>query len=187
MLKPKLPSYLSEPRAMTIKPVATERVLVLFGYDEDKKPRAAKFWQQDFEPARKAAEMMGLQVHEGETKKLRPHLSKIALGEVYKSGWGGIPKIQQKQYDALVKKLTGKAAAKPGAPPVTGYPVDWNKIEVGHLVIAPTDKPDQDGYFAAIVTKVDGNMLSLTLKDFPDETGKRHRSTVALLDPNTHG
>jgi hypothetical protein len=187
MVKPKLPSYLSEPRTMTIKPVATERVLVLFGYDEDKKPRAAKFWQQDFEAARKAAELMGLQVHEGETKKLRRHLSKIALGEIYKSGWGGIPKIQQKQYDALVKKLTSKAAAKPGAPPVTGYPVDWNKIEVGHLVLAPTDKPDQDGYFEAVVVKVAGDMLHLTLRHYPDESGMRHRSTVALVDPAKYG
>jgi hypothetical protein len=172
---------------MTIRPVATARVLVLFGYDDDKKPRAGKFYEPEFDAARKAAEMMKLQAHEGETKKLRRSLGKIAVGDIYKSGWAGMPHIRQSQYEALVKKLTGQEAAKPGAPIVTGYPASWDTIEVGHLVLAPTDRPDQDGYFAAVVTKIDGEMLSLTLKDFPEETGKRHRSTVALLDPTKHG
>lgn len=187
MTKPKSEPWMREPRQVTIRPVATDRVMVLFGYDEHKKPRAAKFYEQDFDAARKAAEMMGLQTFEGETKKVRRHLGKIALGDIYQSGWAGIAKIQQKQLNALVKRLTGKDAPKPGAPAVTGYPGDWGKIEVGHLVIAPSDKPDQDGYWATVVTAVEGDILSLTLKDFPEETGKRHRSTVALLDPTKHG
>lgn len=185
MTKPKSEPWMREPRLVTIRPVATDRVLVLFGYDDDKNPRAAKFYEP-FDVARKAAEMMKLQVHEGETKKLKRALGKVALGEIYKSGWGGIPKIQQKQYDALVKKLTGKEPAKPGAPTITGYPTNWAEIEVGHLVIAPADKPE-DGYWPSVVTAIDGEMLSLTLRDYPEEKGKRHRTAVALLDSTKHG
>jgi hypothetical protein len=155
MTKPKSEPWMREPRQMSIRPTATPRVMVLFGYDEDKKARAAKFYEPEFDAARKAAEMMKLQIHEAD--------------------------------EALVKKLTGKEASKPGAPVVASYPANWDQIEVGSCVIAPADNPTQDGFWRSVVTAIDGDMLSLTLLDFPDEKGKRHRSTVALLDPAKHG
>lgn len=187
MTKPKSEPWMREPRQMTIGPTATPRVLVLFGYDDEKKPRAAKFYEPEFDAARKAAEMMKLQTHEGETKKLRRALSKIAVGDIYKSGWAGIPHVTKSQFEALVRKLTGKEPAKPGAPAVSSYPATWEQIEIGSCVIAPADNPARDGFWKSVVTAIDGEMLSLTLLDFPDEKGKRHRSTVALLDPTKHG
>jgi hypothetical protein len=187
MAKPKSEPWMREPKAKSIRPTATPRVLILFGYDEEKKPRAAKFYEPEFEAARKAAEMMKLQSHEADTKKVRRALGKIAIGNVYASGWAGIPHIRQNQYEALVKKLTGKEAAKAGAPTVAGYPANWDQIEVGSCVVAPADNPTQDGFWKSVVTSIEGDMLSLTLLDFPDEKGKRHRSTVALLDPTKNG
>jgi hypothetical protein len=131
--------------------------------------------------------MRGWAAHEGETKKLRKSLESVKVGNIYASGFAGVPRIRQSQYNALVKKLTGKKASKPGAPKITGYPADWSSIGVGQLVIAPSDKPDEDGYWAAVVEAIDGDILTLRLTGFPLETGKRHRSTVALLDPAKHG
>jgi hypothetical protein len=167
--------------------IKSDRIMVLYGYDDQGKPRAAKFFEPSFELARKAAGFMKLQVHEGETKRLQRALSKIAFGDIYKSGWAGIPHIRQNQYEALVKKLTGKEAAKPGAPSVAGYPASWDEIVVGNCVVAPADNPAQDGFWKSVVTAINGDMLSLTLLDFPNEKGKRHRSTVALLDPTKNG
>jgi hypothetical protein len=69
---------------------------------------------------------------------------------------------------------------------VSGYPTAWADIAVGHLVIAPADKPE-DGWWPAVCTKVDGEMIHLTLRDYPSERGVRHRTAVALLDPKQHG
>jgi hypothetical protein len=184
MTQPK-PDRIREHKATTHQ-ATSDRIMVLLGYDENERPRAAKFYEWDFDAAKRAAELMKLQTHECETKKLRRALGKVAVGDIYKSGWAGIPHIRKNQYEALVKKLTGKMPSKPGAPIVSGYPTSWQQIEVGHLVIAPADKPE-DGYWPAVVTAIDGEMLTLTLRDYPDEKGKRHRTAVALLDSKHYG
>ena len=164
------------------KPPVSQRTLVVYGYDENQKPRAAKFMEADFELARKAAELMKLQVYEGEAIKLRRALKKISAGNVYASGWGFVPHIRQSQYDALVTKLTGAIPPMPGALVPSGYPKTFDEIEIGHLAIAPAAAA-ADGWWPSIVNGVDGDMLSLQLRDYPKEKGKRHRTAVALVSP----
>ena len=164
---------------------APKKVLVIYGLNEEGKPRAAKFEEKDFELALKAAEMMKLQTHEGDARKLRKALSKIRPGDIYASGWAAVPQVLWSQYQSLVKKLTGTVPPPQGAPTVTGYPTSHDAIAVGHCVIAPADSA-ADGYWPAVVTAIDGDMLHLTLRDFPKEKGKRHRTAVALLDPASY-
>ena len=170
-----------------VKPAqqSPKKVLVVYGLNEEGKPRAAKFEEKDIELAHKAAEMMKLQTYEGDARKLRKALSKIRPGDIYASGWAAVPQVLWSQYHALVKKLTGTAPPPPGAPTVTGYPTSWDDIQVGHCVIAPADSAT-DGYWPAVVTAIEDDMLHLTLRDYPKEKGKRHRTAVALLDPASY-
>lgn len=161
---------------------AQKKVLVVYGLNEYGKPRAAKFEEKDSELAHKAADMMKLQTHEGDARKLRKTLSKIAPGDIYASGWAAVPQVRWPSYQSLVKKLTGLAPPPLGAPTVTGYPTSWDDIQVGHCVIAPGDSA-ADGYWPAVVTEIEGDMLHLTLRAYPKEKGKRHRTAVALLSP----
>jgi hypothetical protein len=162
---------------------ASKPILVVYGYGEDRMPKAAKFPEAEFELARKAADLMGLQVHEGDVNKLRGALKKIAVGRIYASGWGFVSNIRQAQYETLVTKLTGAKPKEPGALVSTGLPTDWDHIEVGHLVLGEADS-SSDGWWPAIVTKIDGDMLTLQARDFPKEPAvKRHRTAVALLKP----
>jgi hypothetical protein len=172
---------MSKAKTKTKQPVS-QRTLVVYGYDENQKPRAAQFVENEFELARKAAELMKLQVYEGEAIKLRRALKKISAGNVYASGWGFVPNIRQSQYDALLTKLTGTKPPMPGALVPTGYPKTFDEIEIGHLVIAPADSA-ADGWWPSIVTGIDGDMLSLQMRDYPKEKGKRHRTAVALVSP----
>jgi hypothetical protein len=168
------------------KPVATQRVLIVYGLDDKNKPRAAKFLGPDFELARKAAGLMKLQTHEADFEPLRRHITKVAGGDVYASGWGFVPAIGRSQYDALVKRLTGKAPPKQGELVPTAYPESWSKIAVGHCVIAQEDA-SEDGWWQAVVTAVDGDMLTLQWCVNPKQPkAKRHRSAVALLDPTAY-
>ena len=70
-----------------------DRIMVVYGFGENKKPRAAKFSEPEFELARKAAELMKLNVFEGESAKLRPVLQNLAPGRIYASGEGFVPYI----------------------------------------------------------------------------------------------
>src|SRR5262249_26858372 len=68
--------------------------------------------------------------------------------------------------------------SKKAQPPL---PATWDDIKVGHLVIAPEKDPD-DGWWQAIVTRIDGDMLSLRWEG--TSRGRqfaRHRFNVGLM------
>lgn len=169
----------------TKKPVRVfpKRMMVVYGFDADGKPRAAKFPDTEFELARKAAELMGLKVHEDETAKLKPALQTIAPGNVYASGWAAIPPIRKPQYDALLARIGAPKAKAPDRLTPTGYPKSWDGIEVGHLVVAE-EASAKDGWWRAVVIAVDKDMLTLQWAEYPQQPkAQRHRTAVALCCP----
>jgi len=172
---------MSKPKATTQTKNAPRRMLVVYGFDDDKKPRAAKFAEPEFELARKAAELMNLQMHEGEARKLRRILRNIPLGKIYVSGWGSVPNIRRSQFDALVAKLSSIKYETTDAVVHTGLPVSWDLIGIGHLVLGQADSA-ADGWWPTTVEGVDGAMLVLQARDFPKAPRVvRHCSAVALL------
>ena len=115
------------------------RIMVVYGFGENKKPRAAKFPESEFELARKAAELMGLSVYEGDAAKERQSLKRLPTGRIYASGWGFVPYIRRNQFDALVAKLNGvKSEAKEAVGDI-GLPVSWKTIGISHRILAQAD------------------------------------------------
>ena len=118
-----------------IKPKAPKtrlsRVIVLFGLDEEGKPRAARFPDDDPALISKAAQALGLRV--GIATK-GPHfeiVQKLPIGRIYATGNGSVPKVAQEVYDQLNAIVGGE----PGAISPT-IPKSWDELAPGHLVLA---------------------------------------------------
>jgi hypothetical protein len=175
----KNPMSNAKKKSVSIRKVA--RILVVYGFDEDKKPRAAKFSEPEFELARKAADLMKLNVFEGDAIKLRRALKNLRAGNIYASGWAFVPSVRQNQFDALVAKLTSIKSETIDGIVDTGLPVSWDSIAIGQTVLGQADS-SADGWWPAHVVDIDGDMLVLRARDFP-KTPKvvRHRSAVALF------
>lgn len=167
-------------RAITSKPKSV-RILVVYGFDENKKPRAARFSEPEFKLARKAASLMKLDVFETDVPKLQRAFKKLPLGKVYASGWGFVPNVRPNQFNSLLRTIESTEFKEPESPSQTNLPSSWDAIAAGHLVLGQADAAT-DGWWPAIVESVDGDMLVLQARDFPDApTVTRHRSSVALL------
>ena len=157
-------------------------VMVVYGFDEDKKPRAAKFSEPEFELARKAAGLMKLNVFEGDAIKLRRALTNIRKGNVYASGWAFVPNVRsQNQFDVLVAKLTNIQSETTDGVVDISLPVSWDSIAIGQTVLGQADSP-ADGWWPTNVVDKKGDMIVLRARDFPKAPKViRHRSAVALF------
>jgi hypothetical protein len=176
------PSRASKPE----KPAAVadkRRMLILFGTDENKKPRAARFIvDENLGLLAKAADAMDLIICDVKTRKLSDLALKLPAGRVHANGTGFVPYIRQDLYDAVVE-AAGTDAAGPSAPPTAvGAPRTFDEIAKGHLVIAQEDL--ETGWWEAIVFACDGDILTLRYRDYPRlPKFDRHRTAVALLSP----
>lgn len=64
-------------------------------------------------------------------------------------------------------------------------PRNWLEIDVGHVVVA--QESPTEGWYEAIVTAADGDMLTLQWRDYPRERRVvRHRNRLALLYANAN-
>jgi hypothetical protein len=177
--------------------------VVLFGVDDNGKPKAARFIDKHADLATKAAEHLKLQI----LRITDPHIADLAgrlpAGRIHANGRGFVPFIRRGLYAKLAAAAgtpaQGNATSaqteanngsagnpsnpKSGAP---GKPRNWDEIAPGHVVIAQ-DTPT-DGWYETIVVDRDGDMLTLRWRDYPRERRFRlHRLRVALLFPNGDG
>jgi hypothetical protein len=161
----------------TQQPAKAGPAVVLFGKDEEGKARAARFRSDEAELAIKAAGSMKLRVLKVATDLTRVVADQLPLGRIYASGIGFVPEVPV----AFIERL--QELADPNAP-APGLPKSWDAIDVGHLVLAP-DTPAAHGWFEAIVTAKDKDMLTLKWRDYPKQAPlTRHRTAVALLKPS---
>lgn len=158
-------------------------VMVVYGLDEKEQPRAGSFFEGDFEQAKKAADLMGLEAFVSEAHRLKPVLQHVAEGQAYASGWGFIPRLKRNHYDALISLLASLRHRPVLGKDAAHFPVTWTEIANESLVIAQADFAEF-GWWEAIVEKVDGEMLTMRWKNFPkDPAFQRHLSAVALIRP----
>jgi hypothetical protein len=170
--------------------------VVLYGLDENGKPRAARFGNHQVELANKAAGLMGLTVC-SITPVLAAITEKLPTGRIYANGHGFVPNVRRDLYAKLVevaetaaKADAGNGGDKPSdqatetttsAPPLAqGYPRDWDDISVGHLVLA--QEGAGGGWWEAIVIARDGDTLTMRWRDYPRYPKvMQNRTAVALL------
>jgi len=170
---------MSKTKAKIVADRVRRRVLIIYGFDENQKPRAAQFKEAEFKLARKAAALMALSVYETDDAKIRHRLKKLPQGKIYVSGWGFVPTVRRVQFDNLLK-TTGVAEPKAPEPkPQAALPSSWKTIGVGDLVLGQSDSAE-DGFHTAIVERVDKDMLKLQAVEH-DVKVVRHRCAVALL------
>ena len=161
--------------------------LMVLGYDEDQKPRGARFLGADSNLVTKAAQLMDLNVYEAKTEELAGLAKKLPVGRLYSNGKGFVPNVRQNLYSQIIVALALEPQAAVGKdedqPPVaSGLPKSWDEIAPGHLVIA--QETLEYGWWEAIVIERNGDMLTLRFRDFPKlPKFSRHRAAVALISP----
>jgi hypothetical protein len=164
---------------------ADTKVLIVLGYDEDQKPRGARFPAADANLVTKAAQLMDLKVYKATTEELAALAKKLPLGRLYSNGNAFVPNVRQNLYSEIIVELAAEPQAAIGKdndelPVATGLPRTWDEIAPGHLVIAQESL--EYGWWEAIVIARTGDMLTLRFRDYPKlPKFSRHRAAVALI------
>ena len=101
--------------------------LIVLGYDEQQKPRAARFAKADGELVAKAAQLMDLKVYEATSDELASLAKKLPVGRLYSNGRGFVPHVRQSLYSQVIVALAPEPQAAIGKgdeqPPVaSGLP-----------------------------------------------------------------
>ncbi len=168
--------------------------VVLFGVDENGKPKAARFPEKQADLATKAAGHLKLQVLPIVGSVVVDLAGRLSAGRIHANGRGFVPYIRRDLYAKLVAAAdspsqgdhasTRAAAASRPAKPASqngqgDLPKNWDEIAPGHVVIAQ-DEPTE-GWYETIVVARDGDMLTLRWRDYPRERRiTRHLLSVGL-------
>ncbi len=170
------------------KQSAAAAPLMVLGYDENHKPRAARFPATDAELVAKAAQLMDLKVYAAATEDLAALAKKLPVGRLYGNGRGFVPNIRQSLYSEIIVTLVGEPQVaaigkdQDELPVATGLPRTWDEIAPGHLVIA--QEALEYGWWEAIVIGRNGDMFTLRFRDYPKlPKFARHRTAIALMSP----
>jgi hypothetical protein len=170
---------------------AASPTLIVLGFDDQQKPRGARFVDAKPDLVAKAAEMMGLNVYQATEPDLAEIAKKLPLGRLYANGRGFVPNVRQDLYSDLVVALAlepqaavSTAGDKDSLPVALGLPRTWGEIGAGHLVIAQESL--DYGWWEAIVLDRKGDTFTLRYRDYPHlPKFVRHRSGIALMSPPT--
>jgi hypothetical protein len=171
---------------------------VLFGIDENGKPKAARFTDKHANLATKAAGHLKLHVLPIVGPVVVDLAGRVRAGRIHANGRGFVPYIRRDLYAKLVAAAgspsqgdhaSTQAAAvggstNPSSPNGQKHPPkNWDEIAPGHVVIA-LDEPGE-GWYETIVIETSGDMLTLRWRDYPrDRKFTRHRLSVGLLYPH---
>lgn len=163
----------SKPTRQAQKPT---RFVVLYGLDDTGAPRAAKFIEPDEALLSRLAQALRLRIGIATGGgKHSDTLADIPMGRVYSRGNGVVPSISQDLYDKI-NALTG------GEPiPISAaLPKSWDELAPGHVVVA--QESIADGWFEAVVTKREGDTITIRFRDYPSQPEiVRPITAVALL------
>jgi hypothetical protein len=157
--------------------------MIMFGIDENKRPRAARFAvDENLGVLAKAADAQDLIICEVKTGKRADLAQKLPVGRVQATGPAFVPYVRQDLYDKVVD-AAGADAEPPGKlPKADAVPRTFDEIAAGHLVIA--QETPYWGWWEAIVVARDGDTLTLRYRDYPRlPKFQRQRTAVALLSP----
>ena len=91
--------------------------LIVLGYDENHKPRAARFPAKDSDLVTKAAQLMDLKVYAAASEDLVALAKKLPEGRLYGNGRGFVPNIRQSLYSEIIVTLAVEPQAAVGQRP----------------------------------------------------------------------
>jgi hypothetical protein len=169
--------------------ITASPTLIVLGFDDQQKPRGARFVDAKPDLVAKAADLMGFKVYEASPPDVAEAAKKLPLGRLYANGRGFVPNIRQSLYSDLVVILGQEPQAAlskngNGLPAARGLPRSWDEIGAGHLVIA--QEALEYGWWEAIVLDRQGDTFILQYRDYPHlPKFVRHRSGIAMMSPPT--
>ena len=194
----------SKSRKSTVKAAAAKRsvtkssaapataatpLLIVLGFDDQQKPRGARFVDAKPDLVTKVADLLGFKVYEASSEDVAEIAKKLPLGRLYANGRGFVPNVRQSLYSDLVVVLGQEPDAAlsrngNGLPAALGLPRSWDEIGPGHLVIA--QEALEYGWWEAIVLDRQGDTFILQYRDYPHlPKFVRHRSGIAMMSPPT--
>ncbi|TRD03776.1 hypothetical protein FJV76_14135 [Mesorhizobium sp. WSM4303] len=183
--------------------------LIVLGLDDGGKAHASWFGEAEVGVAEKAAGMMGMAaLPVADAYELKGLADKLPQGRVFESGRAFVPFVKRTLYDAIATHLPPgyqfpvraaddrpptkpKKKASPADAPESGpkrpepsRPTDWDKIEVGSLVLATMGA--FQGWYEATVTKISPEgVYTLRWRDWLEEPAFTRKLTkLALLHPD---
>jgi hypothetical protein len=170
---------------------ATTPPLIVLGFDDQQKPRGARFLDAKPDLVTKVADLLGFKVYEASSEDVAEYAKKLPLGRLYANGRGFVPNIRQSLYSDLVVILgqepqaaLTKTGDKDRLPAARGLPRSWDEIGPGHLVIA--QEALEYGWWEAIVLDRQGDSFILQYRDYPHlPKFVRHRTGIAMMSPPT--
>jgi len=174
-------------RRSSTAPATASPPLIVLGFDDQQKPRGARFVDAKPDLVTKAADAMGFKVYEASSEDVAEIAKKLPLGRLYANGRGFVPNIRQSLYSDLVVVLGQEpdaALSRNGndLPAALGLPRSWDEIAAGHLVIA--QEALEYGWWEAIVLDRQGDSFILQYRDYPHlPKFVRHRSGIAMMSP----
>ena len=138
--------------------------LIVLGFDEQQKPRGARFVDAKPDLVTKVADLLGFKVYEASSEDVAEIAKKLPLGRLYANGRGFVPNVRQSLYSDLVVVLGQEPDAAlsrngNGLPAALGLPRSWDEIAAGHLVIA--QEALEYGWWEAIVLDRQGDTFIL--------------------------
>ena len=101
-------------KAAPLKQSASSAPLIVLGYDENHKPRAARFPATDAELVSKAAQLMDLKVYAATSEDLAALAKKLPEGRLYGNGRGFVPNVRQSLYSEIIVTLAVEPQAAVG-------------------------------------------------------------------------
>jgi hypothetical protein len=163
--------------------------LIVLGYDDQQKPRGARFVDAKPDLVAKAAELMDLKVYQATSEDVADIAKKLPVGRLYANGRRFVPNIRQDLYSDLIVELAVEPQAalspeheKDSLPAARGLPRTWDEVGPGHLVIAHESL--EYGWWEAIVLERKDEGFMLRYRDYPQlPKFFRHRSSIALMSP----
>jgi hypothetical protein len=102
------------------KQVANPTKLVVFGLDEDSKPRAARFLEKEVEAAVKAASQLGLHVWRVSIPTLPDVIARIPLGNAAAAGINITSKIPREVFEAVLQAAVLDSVTRKETVPIIG-------------------------------------------------------------------
>lgn len=173
--------------------------VIVYGIDEDTKPRAAKFSAKDAEAAIKAAAQLKMSVWRP-TGDLPASLNKLAYGNPASVGLASVPKIPRELFELVLQAATLDSPQRKDTVPVITEddkaaiknlkPDERNELERQILAVAherqngrlPNDwasiktgsvvivhQNRDDGWWEGLVTQRRGNILTIVWRDYPKQ------------------
>ena len=170
----------------TTKAIATTKEsapLIVLGYDENHKPRAARFPAKDADLVTKAAQLMDLKVYEAASEDLAALAKKLPEGRLYGNGRGFVPNVRQSLYSEIIVTLAVEPQAAVGK--------DQDELPVAtdlgrHRAWSSRHRSRglEYGWWEAIVIGRTGDIFTLRFRDYPKlPKFARHRTAIALMSP----